>query len=257
MLGSYADKFGAKWMTGVGVLLPALFNALIPVLADIHYSLVIVMRILIGAFHGVIYACVFSMFSKWFPQSEKILAISGTIFFGNFGGVITMPIAGYLCKIEFLGGWPTVFYLTSIIHIVWFGFWYFLVSNSPEEDPNITDYELKYIIKNNPQSRNLKNVTIPWKAIFTSKPVWASILTKMSGSFGYYILCTKMPTYLDGVFGMAIQSNSWFNSMMYGVLCVTNITGGPLSNWVRSRNWFSQTRNRKNFHTFGKLYTNN
>ncbi|CAG2118590.1 unnamed protein product, partial [Medioppia subpectinata] len=63
MLGSYADRFGAKWMTGLGVLLPAVFNALIPVLAEVHYSLVILMRVLIGAFHGVIYACVFSLFA--------------------------------------------------------------------------------------------------------------------------------------------------------------------------------------------------
>ncbi|CAG2117364.1 unnamed protein product [Medioppia subpectinata] len=218
MLGSYADKFGAKWMTGLGVVLPALLNAFIPVLADIHYSLVILMRVLIGAFHGVIYACVFSLFAKWFPQSEKIVAISGTMFFGNFGGVVTLPIVGYLCKVQFLDGWPSAFYLTSIVNIVWFGFWCYLVHNSPEEDPNISEYELKYISSNNPQSRSAKNVTIPWRAIFSSKPVWASILTKICACFGYYIMCTKMPTYLDNVFGVSITSNSWFNSMMYGSL---------------------------------------
>ncbi|CAG2104507.1 unnamed protein product, partial [Medioppia subpectinata] len=245
--GSYADKFGAKWMTGLGVFMPALFNALIPIAAGVHYSLVIVLRALIGAFHGVVYSCLFSMFNKWFPQSEKRWAISGTIFLGNFGGVIAMPLTGYLCESHLLDGWPNVYYLTSLAHILWFVLWHLLVSNTPEEDNNISDAELQYITQNNPQSKSVKNLSIPWKAIFTSRPVWGSIVTKMCGQFGYFVLCTKMPAYIDQVFGLTIQSNSWFNSMMYGCLCVTNISAGPLSNWVRNKGWFSNTRNCKNF----------
>ncbi|XP_054160049.1 uncharacterized protein LOC128958258 [Oppia nitens] len=253
MLGSYADRFGAKWMTCLGIMLPALFNALIPVLSQWHYGLVVFMRVLIGAFHGVVYASVFSLMAKWFPQTEKNLAVSGTLFFGNFGGVITMPIVGYLCKADFLDGWPASYYLTSIIHIIWFVLWYFFVHNSPSDDPNISVQELDYITENNPQSHNHNKLIIPWKSIFLSRPVWASIMTRMCGSFGYYLLCTKMPTYLDTVFGMSIQSNSWFNSMMYGMLCIFNITAGPFSDWVRSKQWISQTRNRKNFHTFALI----
>jgi MFS family permease len=53
------------------------------------------------------------MFAKWFPK-EQTLAIAGTTFGGNLGGAIAMPLAAYLCKINFLEGWPTVFYFTSI-----------------------------------------------------------------------------------------------------------------------------------------------
>jgi len=193
------------------------------------------------------------MFAKWFPKQEQTLAITGTTFGGNMGGVITMPLAGYLCKTDFLDGWPSVFYITSIIHVVWFVLWCRYVHSSPEQDPNITEAELSYILQNNSAS-NLKQknkLPIPWKALFTSKPVYASIVVKFTGSFGYYLLCTKMPKYLDSVFGMAIHTNSWFNSLMYLILCVTLLIGGPLSTYIKDKGWISQTRNRKNFQGLG------
>ena len=253
MLGCLADKFGAKWVAGLGVFLPAVFNGIIPFFSDIHYSLVIVMRLLIGATHGMVYSSLFSLFAKWFPQKEKNLAITGTVFAGNLGGVIVMPLAGYLVKVNFLGGWPTVFYMTSLVHVIWFVLWCLYVNNSPEEDSNISKDELKYISDNNPNSRNVKNLSIPWRQIFTSKVVWASAVAKSTGGFGYYLLCTNMPKYLDSVFGIAIHKNSWFNSLMYATYCISLLAGGPLSTWVQNRGWYSQTTNRKVFESSGQL----
>ena len=253
MLGSFADKFGAKWMCGLGVFLPAICNALIPAFADIHYSLVIVMRLLIGAIHGVVYSSLFAMIARWFPQNEKNLAVTGSTFFGNLGGVIVNPLAGYLVELDFLGGWPSVFYLTSLVHLIWFIFWVLCISNSPEEDPNISEKELKYILANNPNSKNVKNISIPWRQILTSRTVWASIVAKSTGTFSYYILCVNMPQYLDSVFGLDMVKNSWFSSLMYATICTSLLAGGPISTWVKNKRWFSQTRNRKNFQSFGKL----
>ena len=251
--GMFADKLGAKWMCGLGVFIPAICNALVPVLADVHYAFVVLMRVLIGAFHGVVYSSLFSMFAKWYPLNEKNLAITCTTFAGNLGGVIVSPLAGYLVKVDWLGGWPLVFYLTSLVHLIWFIFYCIFVSNSPEEDRNISEKELKYILANNPNSKNVRNLSIPWRQIFTSKVVWASAVAKSTGSFGYYLLCTNMPQYLDTVFGMAIHTNSWFNSLMYVTLCTTLLAASPLSTWIKNKGWFSQTRNRKNFQSLGKL----
>ena len=240
-------------MCGLGVFVPAICNALIPVFADIHFSLVVVMRFLIGALHGIVYSSLFSMFAKWFPQNEKNLAIAGTTFTGNLGGVIVNPLAGALVNVDWIGGWPLVFYVTSFVHLIWFAFWVFCVSNTPEEDSNISDKELKYILVNNPNSKSMKNLSIPWSRILTSRVVWASAVAKATGGFGYFLLCSNMPQYLDSVFGMAIMKNSWFSSLMYITLCTAMIAGGPLSSWVKSKGWFTQTRNRKNFQSLCKF----
>ena len=252
MLGSYSDKYGAKWMIGIGMIVPALSNALIPLVADIHYMLIIGLRVIMGIFHGAILSCTVSILTKWFPSSEQGLALTGMLFSLNFGGVISMPLTGYLSQLDYLGGWPLVFYLTSAIHIIWFFFWIKFVRNCPEEHQTIGDEELQYITLNKNSAKNIRNLSIPWRQILTSRPVWSSIVTKMCGSFGYYLLCAKMPTYLDQVFGLSIESNSWFNSLMYAVLCLSSISGGPLSNWIKNKESVSLTRTRKVFQFFGE-----
>ena len=202
---------------------------------------------MIGGFHGLVYPSLFSLFAKWFPESEKNLAVGGTSVLGNMGGIITMPIAAYLIELDFLGGWPSVFYLFSLIHLIWFILFCYFVSNCPEDDNRISEKELKYIQANNRNTKNVRKMNIPWKKILTSKVVWASTVAKLTGNFSYYLLCSNMPQYLDSVFGMDIQKNSWFNSLMYATLCVALVAGSPLSKWIHSKGWITQTRNRKNF----------
>ena len=161
LVGAYADRFGAKWISALGVMAPAVCNALIPVLAEVHYSLVIVMRVLMGAFHALLYASLFSMFSRWFADSEKNIACSCTTIFGNIGGIITMPIAGYLVKVDLLDGWPLVFYVTSLVHLIWFAAWCTFVTDNPEDNARISETELKYILNNNTLAKS-KAFHITW-----------------------------------------------------------------------------------------------
>ncbi|XP_054160050.1 putative inorganic phosphate cotransporter [Oppia nitens] len=251
--GTFADRFGAKWMIGFGVFIPAILNAFIPAAASIHYMAVVVVRLLMGAFHGVVFSCLFSMFAKWFPQSEMTYPVTGILFAGNLGGVITMPLAGYLCELPILDGWPTVFYVTSLMHILWVIMWFCFVHNSPADDPRIGDDELKYINANkcSTGSKTVRNLQVPWRAILLSRVVWASMVTKICCAFSYYILAAKMPSYLDTVFGLSIQTNSWFNSLFYATLGLSVLGSGSLTTWVASKQWTSLTRTRKNFQTFG------
>jgi len=38
---------------------------------------------------------------------------------------------------------------------------------------------------------------VPWKAIFTSLPVWALIVCNFARSFVFYMMLTNQPTYLN------------------------------------------------------------
>lgn len=37
---------------------------------------------------------------------------------------------------------------------------------------------------------------MPWKAIFTSLPVWAIVVAHFSENWGFYTLLTELPTFL-------------------------------------------------------------
>ena len=154
--GRLSERFGAKWITASGVFVPAILASLTPWAADVHVGLVIAIRVLIGCFNGCVYASLFSLYSNWFPITERASAIGSLATAGNIGLVIVFPVAGYLIKSNFLGGWPSVFYVTTLIHIPWFLLWCYYVTNSPHESNKISQEELEYIQKSCASSSNSK-----------------------------------------------------------------------------------------------------
>lgn len=63
----------------------------------------------------------------------------------NFGTIISLPMSGWLCSLEFWGGWPLAFYLFGGLGIVWYVFWLFFIYDSPAVHPRIDPKEKAYI----------------------------------------------------------------------------------------------------------------
>ena len=63
----------------------------------------------------------------------------------NIGTVISLPISGWLCTLEFGGGWPLCFYLFGGLGVVWFVAWIFLIYDSPQKHPRICAKEIEFI----------------------------------------------------------------------------------------------------------------
>ena len=59
-----------------------------------------------------------------------------------FGTAITMLVSGY---ISHYFGWVTVFYVTGVVTIIWFGLWAYYVHDTPSKHPKISHDELKHI----------------------------------------------------------------------------------------------------------------
>lgn len=89
--------------------------------------------------------------------------------------------------------------------------------------------------------------------MLTSLPVWAVIMAKVGNSFGYNVLISKLPNYLESIFKMEIRKNGMLNALIYVALTITSIIGGPLSDVIRRKNVISVTKIRKIFLTIGKL----
>lgn len=66
----------------------------------------------------------------------------------QFGAILAMVVGGWVCSTEFLGGWPSVFYVFGALSLVWGIFWFLLVRDRPEEHPRVSTDELTYIKTN-------------------------------------------------------------------------------------------------------------
>lgn len=54
----------------------------------------------------------------------------------------------------------------------------------------------------------LQKLSTPWIAILTSVPVWALLITQSVQNWGFWMLLTKMPSYMNSALGYDIQQAS-------------------------------------------------
>ena len=64
----------------------------------------------------------------------------------QLGQVISNPLSGWLCSLEYDNGWPLAFYVPGTLGIIWFTAWYFFVFDNPSSHPRIRDDEKNYIL---------------------------------------------------------------------------------------------------------------
>ncbi|XP_022237128.1 sialin-like isoform X2 [Limulus polyphemus] len=256
--GVLADRFNAKWIFGGGIFVTAVLSLLTPVAARHSVEAFIVVRVLEGLGEGVTFPSLFSLLSHWTPIQERSTLTGITGSGANLGMVITLPVSALLCEYGFDGGWPSVFYVFGFCGVIWFLFWSLLVTNTPESHPRISEEELIYIQQNRhaiSSSSSHQKQAIPWRAILTSRPVWAVALTKCCASWGFYTLFTELPNYFNSVLHSPIKRNGFENSAMYLAQTISVVIFGVAADCIRARSQLKITHIRKLFETTGLLLT--
>jgi MFS transporter, ACS family, solute carrier family 17 (sodium-dependent inorganic phosphate cotransporter), member 5 len=180
--GRLAETLGGKVVYGFGVFLTSLFTLLTPVAAKKSLPALVLVRILEGLGEGVTYPSMHAMLALWVPPSERSTFAASVYSGANFGTIVSIPLTGYLCSLDFMGGWPLSFYIFGILGIFWSFFWWRFVSDSPETHPSISFDERFYIErshkKHDDELDNVRsNDPVPWKSIATSLPIWALLIT--------------------------------------------------------------------------------
>ncbi|CAN7999053.1 unnamed protein product, partial [Ixodes hexagonus] len=252
--GRLAERFGAKWLYGVGVLITALLTLLTPVAATWSFYAFVALRVMMGLGEGVTFPAMHAMIARWLPKDERSFLSTVIYSGGQIGTVIAMPISGILCDSTFLGGWPAAFYVFGLIGIVWFVFWALLVSNNPQEHPRISDEERIYIETNQGEEQAREKLPIPWRAVLSSLPFWALMLTHFGQNWGFYTLLTELPSYLKNILHFDIKQNGFVSALPYLVGTVTSWGAGFLADHIRRKDLFSTSIIRKFFNSVSVFY---
>ena len=95
--------------------------------------------------------------------------------------------------------------------------------------------------------------SIPVKAIATSVPVWAIILTNVTQNFGYYVLLTELPNYMKNVLALDLKSKAFLSGLPYLAMWIVSIIGSTLVDYIIERNIISTTVMRKVANTFATM----
>ncbi|KAF8787691.1 putative inorganic phosphate cotransporter like protein [Argiope bruennichi] len=150
--GLLAGRFGTKPILLIGLFAASICNLLSPVAAQQHAYLLAVIHLIRGMGQGLQQPSMSVLMAKWFPRNERGF-LSAFIYCGYpLGAFIASLISGALCDLEFLGGWPLVFYTFGLLGVFVGFLMVFFFFEQPSDDPNITPSELQHIIQNQDNS---------------------------------------------------------------------------------------------------------
>lgn len=146
LTGLYADRINGKWMIMASLLLCGIGNLTLPLLAHNSFWYAVFARIAIGASDACMSPAINSLITRWFPHTERAAAI-GIITGGRqIGTLFILPTAGYLCtRTDLDGGWPAIFYLSSLITAVVLVCWLPMGADKPAKQYCISQREKLFI----------------------------------------------------------------------------------------------------------------
>nr|XP_045602405.1 sialin-like [Procambarus clarkii] len=245
--GRLAEVYGTKRVFGGAILVGGVLTLFTPLAARAHYGALILLRVLIGLAHGVVYPAMNVMVARWVPPLERPRFMSFTYMSNTLGTIITLPLCAVIIA---WAGWAAVFYVTGAISLVWVALWAVLMHDSPQEHPSISSRERDYIlqaIKKGTTQHKPRN--IPWRSILTSGPLWATHIAHIGSMFGFNLLLTQLPTYMDSVLGFSIKTNGLLSALPFLTQFLGSLASGVVGDWFLTRRLITLNASRKLFAT--------
>lgn len=191
----------------ISVFANSIFAMLVPWAAE-RVSVLLALRFMTGLVSAVNLPVVNVLVGKWVVYEEKSTWV-GIIYAGtSIGTVISILSSGFIMNSL---GWEMVFYIHGTLPIIWCILFAIFFADNPETQKFISEPERELIVKSyGHRTLNKTQSKIPWRAIFTSKPFWALVVTNCFGNFVWYFLLTQLPRYMNKMMRFDIKSVSLF-----------------------------------------------
>uniref|UniRef100_A0A1I8AIF1 MFS domain-containing protein n=1 Tax=Steinernema glaseri TaxID=37863 RepID=A0A1I8AIF1_9BILA len=244
--GMWADRINGKWMVGIALVLCTLANAMLPLLAANSFWYAVAARLMIGMADACLMPAVNSLITRWFPQKERAAAI-GIITGGRqIGTLFILPTAGYLCtRKDIKGGWPAIFYLSSIISLIVAIFWLPMGADKPSKQYCISRKERLFIesrIACESIGKRTEARRVPWNNLLKSSPLWAAIFALVCHEYPLVIMLQFLPNYMRDVLEFTPAKNGIISAMPILFLFLSKTIAASCSSWLDTHTTWGKTR---------------
>ncbi|XP_031833740.1 putative inorganic phosphate cotransporter isoform X2 [Nomia melanderi] len=235
--GYIARIWSAQKLLSFGMLICGALNILTPIAAKYGGLMAVcACRVCMGLCQSCLLPCTHTLLSKWTNPNERSRFGAFAYAGGQFGTVISFPISGLLGGSA--AGWPSIFYFFGALAMVWSITYFIFGYDSPSVHPRISNMEMQHIEDSSGTSdkedASPDNTTksLPWKAIFTSVPMWALIIVHCGQNWGYWTLITEMPSYMKGVLKYDIAQNGVMSALPYLTMWILSFPMSWLSDYA-------------------------
>ncbi|KRF97956.1 uncharacterized protein Dwil_GK21463 [Drosophila willistoni] len=198
-LGGYFCRFfGVKMVLFVSTLIYSILVLVTPVTVTWgSWQAFVVIRVLMGASQGFLVPGIQQHLANWSPKEERTRLGAFTYTAFDCGSICAILATGLIATSPW--GWPGISYVAGSLGLSWCTIWLAFGANNPGVSKCIGEIEYAYILKAQPAKDSAK-IPIPWRAIFTSIPFIALLITRCCGIWSVTILQTEIPSYLGYTF---------------------------------------------------------
>ncbi|XP_019376015.1 PREDICTED: sialin isoform X5 [Gavialis gangeticus] len=217
--------------------------------ADLGVGYLIAVRALEGLGEGVTFPAMHAMWSSWAPPLERSKLLSISYAGAQLGTVVSLPLSGLIC---YYMNWVYVFYIFGALGILWFFFWIWLVSDTPQTHRRISHAEREYILSSLKDQLSTQK-SVPWEPMLKSIPLWAIVVAHFSYNWTFYTLLTLLPTYMKEILRFDVQENGLLSALPYFGCWVCIILSGQIADYLREKRNLSTVCVRKTFTLIGMI----
>ena len=207
--GYLSDRFGGKWVLGLGVLFWSLFTLLTPASAALGITVLLACRFLMGVAEAVTWPSIYSLYSRWVHPDRRASAV-GLMNSGISGGsVIALICTPWLISVW---SWQGAFYLYGLLGILWFAVWAPLARSRPADK---TDWDTPDVAPaaaeagpaadQNDVSAQTVYPRLTVRGMLRSRAVWAIAIAHVCINWSLYLVLSWFPTFVNRELGADLQ----------------------------------------------------
>jgi len=207
--GYLSDRFGGKWVLGLGVLFWSLFTLLTPASAALGITVLLACRFLMGVAEAVTWPSIYSLYSRWVHPDRRASAV-GLMNSGISGGsVIALICTPWLISVW---SWQGAFYLYGLLGILWFAVWAPLARSRPADktdwdtpDAAPAAAEAGPVADQNDVSAQTVYPRLTVRGMLRSRAVWAIAIAHICINWSLYLVLSWFPTFVNRELGADLQ----------------------------------------------------
>jgi len=207
--GYLSDRFGGKWVLGLGVLFWSLFTLLTPASAALGITVLLTCRFLMGVAEAVTWPSIYSLYSRWVHPDRRASAV-GLMNSGISGGaVIALICTPWLISVW---SWQGAFYLYGVLGILWFAVWAPMARSRPADktdwdtaDAALATAEAGSAVDQNDVSAQPVYPRLTVRGMLRSRAVWAIAVAHICINWSLYLVLSWFPTFVNRELGADLQ----------------------------------------------------
>jgi len=207
--GYLSDRFGGKWVLGLGVLFWSLFTLLTPASAALGITVLLACRFLMGVAEAVTWPSIYSLYSRWVHPDRRASAV-GLMNSGISGGaVIALICTPWLISVW---SWQGAFYLYGLLGVLWFAVWAPLARSRPADktdwdtaDAVLATAEAGSAADQNDVSAQPVYPRLTVRGMLRSRAVWAVAVAHICINWSLYLVLSWFPTFVNRELGADLQ----------------------------------------------------